>query len=113
MLDNVSRTKLITLAFTRNDSRINAGMFARLRINTRTYDDVLAVPSEAVVTKRGESAVYVVRSGETGTVAERRLLKPGVSLDGWTEAASLTEGEAVIVQGQQLLSGGETVVVRP
>ncbi|MDR1177277.1 MAG: efflux RND transporter periplasmic adaptor subunit, partial [Spirochaetaceae bacterium] len=41
VLDAASRTKLITLAFDRNDSRINAGMFARIKINARTYADVL------------------------------------------------------------------------
>ena len=108
VLDSSSRTKLITLNFARNDSRINAGMFARLRINTRTYDEVLTVPSEALVTKHGESSVYVAHNEGTGPVAERRIVGVGVSLNGRTEIkAGLAEGEMVIVQGQQLLSGGE------
>jgi multidrug efflux pump subunit AcrA (membrane-fusion protein) len=110
VLDSDSRTKLITLNFTHNDGRINAGMFARLRINTRTYNDVLTVPAEALVTKHGESAVYVARNDGTGPVAERRLVRAGVSLNGLTEIKDgLEEGEAVIVQGQQLLSGGEAL----
>jgi multidrug efflux pump subunit AcrA (membrane-fusion protein) len=53
--------------------------------------------------------VYVVHSGLTGLpVAARREVNCGVTLQGWTEIKSgLAEGEAVIVQGQQLLSGGE------
>jgi multidrug efflux pump subunit AcrA (membrane-fusion protein) len=110
VLDSDSRTKLITLNFTHNDGRINAGMFARLRINTRTYSDVLTVPAEALVTKHGESAVYVARNDGTGPAAERRLVRAGVSLNGLTEIKDgLEEGEAVIVQGQQLLSGGEAL----
>jgi multidrug efflux pump subunit AcrA (membrane-fusion protein) len=108
VLDSASRTKLITLKFAHNDSRINAGMFARVRINTRTYAGVLAVPSEALVTGHGESAVYVARNDGTGPAAERRLVRAGVSLNGLTEITDgLAEGEAVVVQGQQLLSGGE------
>ena len=110
VIDSASRTKLITLKFDRNDSRINAGMFARLRINTRTYNEILAVPSEALVTKHGESAVYVARNGETGPVAERRVVSAGVSLNGFTEIKDgLAEGEMLIVQGQKLLSGGEAL----
>jgi multidrug efflux pump subunit AcrA (membrane-fusion protein) len=116
VLDASSRTKLIRLAFDRNDGRINAGMFARIRINTRTYTDALAVPAEALVNKRGETVVYVVRDtgGEAASAAfvEARAVASGVTIDGWTEIRSgLAEGEAVVVRGQQLLSGGKAVQV--
>ncbi|MDR3312781.1 MAG: efflux RND transporter periplasmic adaptor subunit [Spirochaetaceae bacterium] len=113
VLDAISRTKLITLTFDKNDSRINAGMFARLRINTRNYTDVLTVPAEAVLQKNNVSAVYVSRAGgmEKGLAesrsAELRSVTTGVTIDGWTEiAAGLLDGEAVVIQGQQLLSDG-------
>jgi multidrug efflux pump subunit AcrA (membrane-fusion protein) len=113
VLDAASRTKLVTLIFDRNDSRINAGMFARIKLNTRTYDDVLTVPVEAVVNKHGEPRVYVLRNNAAGLpYAEPRMVEIGVTLNGWTEIRSgLDEGDAVLVQGQQLLSGGETVRV--
>jgi multidrug efflux pump subunit AcrA (membrane-fusion protein) len=113
VLDAASRTKLITLSFDRNDSRINAGMFARIRINTRTYRDVLTVPVEAAVNKHGKITVYVLLDNMAGLpYVEQRTVETGVSLDGWTEIRSgLAEGEAVVVQGQQLLSGGEAVRV--
>ncbi|MDR0685660.1 MAG: efflux RND transporter periplasmic adaptor subunit [Spirochaetaceae bacterium] len=113
VLDASSRTKLITLVFDSDDSRINAGMFARIRINTRTYDEALAVSSEAVVNKHGENRVYVLRNNAAGLpYAEPRAVETGVTIDGWTEIRSgIGEGEAVLVQGQQLLSGGEAVRV--
>jgi multidrug efflux pump subunit AcrA (membrane-fusion protein) len=88
-------------------------MFARIKINTRTYADVLAVPVEALVNKRGEIAVYVLRDTITDLPrVEKRGVETGATLNGWTEIrAGLEEGEAVVVQGQQLLSGGETVRV--
>ncbi|MDR1389626.1 MAG: efflux RND transporter periplasmic adaptor subunit [Treponema sp.] len=105
VLDSASRTKLITLGFEVNDGRINAGMFARVKISMRVYEDVLAVPSEALVTGRD---LYVVKNG----AAEKRKAETGVSLDGWTEIKSgIDEWDAVVVQGQQLLSGGEAVQV--
>jgi multidrug efflux pump subunit AcrA (membrane-fusion protein) len=110
ILDSASRTKLISLSFDKKDSRINAGMFAHVRINTRTYHDVLAVPAEAIMSLHGIDMVYVSGNGLAGTVAEARMVTRGVTLDGWTEIKEgLSEGEEVIVQGQQLLRGGEVV----
>jgi multidrug efflux pump subunit AcrA (membrane-fusion protein) len=111
VLDSASRTKLISLSLDRNDSRINAGMFARVRINTRTYSNVLTVPAEAIVDKHGERRVYVLRDSAAGMLyAEPRVVETGVTLNGWTEIrVGLDEGEAALVQGQQLLSGGEAV----
>jgi multidrug efflux pump subunit AcrA (membrane-fusion protein) len=113
VLDSASRSKLITLTFDRNDSRINAGMFARIKINTRTYDHVLTVPAEALVNKRGEIAVYILQNTMTDLpYVEKRGVETGVTLNGWTEIRSgLDEGEAVVVQGQQLFNGGEAVRV--
>ena len=113
ILDSASRTKLINLKIDKNDDRINAGMYARIRINTRSYPDVLTVPAEAIINNRGAAAVYVMQQDEAGLpVAAKREVSCGVTLQGWTEIkAGLNEGEAVIVQGQQLLSGGERLRV--
>jgi RND family efflux transporter MFP subunit len=111
VLDSVSRTRLINLRFDQNDSRISAGMFARIRLNTRSYPDALTVPAEAVVSSRGVDTVYVIQMDAAGTpVAARREVQTGVALQGWREIkAGLNEGEAVVVQGQQLLTGGESL----
>jgi multidrug efflux pump subunit AcrA (membrane-fusion protein) len=108
VIDSASRTKLITLKFDGYDKRINAGMFARLRINTINYPGVLAVPAEAVLNKHGASVLYVIRGGR----AELRQAGTGVTLNVFTEITSgLSAGEAVVIQGQQLLSDGAAVRV--
>jgi multidrug efflux pump subunit AcrA (membrane-fusion protein) len=108
VIDSTSRTKLITLKFDGYDKRINAGMFARLRINTRNYPDILAVPAEAVLSKHGVSIVYITHNGR----AEPRRVSPGVTINGLTEITSgLSAGESVVIQGQQLLSDGAAVRV--
>jgi RND family efflux transporter MFP subunit len=110
-IDSHSRTKQINLKLDQNDSRINAGMYTRLRIITNTYPDVLTVPSEAIINNRGVAMVCVIRTDNNGQlVAEKREVSSGVTLQGWTEIRSgLAENEMVIVQGQQLLSGGEAI----
>jgi multidrug efflux pump subunit AcrA (membrane-fusion protein) len=108
VLDPYSRTKKIVLRFDRKDSRINAGMFARLKINTRIYADVLTVPAEAVVDVYGKPAVYVFRDGRVTL----REVSVGVTIDRLTEIrAALAAGEQVVVQGQQFLADGAPVRV--
>jgi multidrug efflux pump subunit AcrA (membrane-fusion protein) len=112
VVDPISRTKKTTLRFVREDRRINPGMFARIKLNTRTYENVVSVPQDAVVENRGLPAVFVISdiSGEgTGRVSMREV-STGVTVDGETEIKSgLTAGEKVVVQGQQFLNDGETV----
>ena len=60
----------------------------------------------------GAQIVYIAEYGEAGNppVAARREVEAGVTLQGLTEIRSgLNAGEMVIVQGQQLLSGSETL----
>ncbi|MDR0689114.1 MAG: efflux RND transporter periplasmic adaptor subunit [Spirochaetaceae bacterium] len=110
VLDPVSRTKQIVLAFIREDPRIDPGMFARIKLNTRTYHEVVSVPGEAIVENRGITVVYVV-SEEAERVRVREIAA-GVSVDGEVEIKSgLESGEAVVVQGQQFLTDGAAVRV--
>ena len=111
IVDSTSRTKLINLQFDDRDTRISSGMFGRVRLNTRTYEDVLAIPSEAVIANYGVQVVYVVEQDASGQpVSARREVTSGASLQGLTEIRSgLEAGDVIVVQGQQLLSGGESL----
>ena len=115
VVDPVSRTKQIILRFIREDSRINPGMFARIKLNTRSYQNVVSIPEDAIVENRGTTVVYVALFGNTpeGTTrVSMREIETGVSVDGEVEVKSgLDPGEAVVSQGQQFLSDGATVRV--
>ncbi|MDR1175179.1 MAG: efflux RND transporter periplasmic adaptor subunit [Treponema sp.] len=125
IVDPVSRTKQIILRFIHEDPRINPGMFARIKLNTRTYEQVLSIPEDAIVENRGAKIVYVVSNGsvqggnepggampeETARVSMKKI-EAGVSVDGEVEIKSgLVSGEAVVIQGQQFLSDGAAVRV--
>jgi multidrug efflux pump subunit AcrA (membrane-fusion protein) len=106
VLDPYSRTKKIVLRFEKKDSRINAGMFARLKINTGTYPDVIAVPAEAITDVYGKPAVYVCRDGRVTL----REVSAGITIGRLTEIrAGLATGEEVVIQGQQFLADGAAV----
>lgn len=108
VVDSSSRSKEIVLEFLRDDPRINAGMFARIKLSTVAYPDRVAVPEGAVTTVKGNPSVYVLK-GET---VELRAVKTGVTVDGLVEIVDgLEAGESVVTEGQQLLSDGAAVRV--
>jgi multidrug efflux pump subunit AcrA (membrane-fusion protein) len=113
ILDPASRTKKIVLTFQNSDNRINAGMFAHVKLNTRTYPNVVTVPAEAISEQAGVKHVYVFHnSGAAGTVALREVVT-GVTVDHITEIKSgLAAGDTVVIQGQQFLADGAAVLVR-
>jgi multidrug efflux pump subunit AcrA (membrane-fusion protein) len=109
VLDPASRAKKISLHFDKQDRRINTGMFAQVRLNTRSYDDVVTIPVEAVVDSRGRVYVYVLEGPDQVSLRE---VETGAAVDDLIEIkAGLKEGEAVVIQGQQFLSNGAMVRV--
>jgi RND family efflux transporter MFP subunit len=109
VLDPASRTKKIVLTFQKTDSRINAGMFARIKLNTRTYPNVVAGPAAAVFEQFGAKYVYVTNDN----VVTLRQVSAGVSINGLTEIKDgIDAGEMVVIQGQQFLADGAAVLVR-
>jgi multidrug efflux pump subunit AcrA (membrane-fusion protein) len=113
VVDPVSRTKRTTLRFDQMDRRINSGMFARVRLNTRTYENVVSIPQEALVEHRGRTIVYVLKTDDDGTsYAEMREVAAGVNINREVEIRNgLEVGDAVVVQGQQFLADGVQVRV--
>jgi multidrug efflux pump subunit AcrA (membrane-fusion protein) len=110
VVDSNSRTKKIALTFTSQDNRINAGMFARIKLNTRKYEHVVTIPAEALVELRGLTGVYALDN--SGEAVRFREVNAGVTVDGETEIRSgLESGAVVVVQGQQFLTDGAKVRV--
>jgi membrane fusion protein, multidrug efflux system len=107
VVDSSSRTKEIILSFDKNDSRINAGMFGKVKLYTYDYTGCVTVPADAVVTKSGKQYLYVTK--DDGTV-EQREIKEGNSVDGMVQVISgVDPGEKIVVEGEQSLSDGSAV----
>lgn len=89
---------------------IKAGMFAEVRLISARKENVVAVPSDAVITSSGEKKVVVLNSdGETVS-----LKKVEVGVDNGTTAeitSGLNTGETLVVKGQTYVKDGEKVRV--
>lgn len=80
---------------------LKGGMFADVMIITEQYDDVLCVPSSAVLTESDKKYVYV----ENGGMAVKKEVELGKSDDSSTEILSGVElGENVIVKGKEYIT---------
>ncbi|MGE5620543.1 MAG: efflux RND transporter periplasmic adaptor subunit [Sphingomonadaceae bacterium] len=105
-VDPKTRTFLVKVRPEDPEGRLRPGMFAQTRIVTEEKGGAVLVPKEAVVSRSGESVVFVLK----GEVAEMRPVKVGLAHNGTVEIADgLEAGEEVVVAGQQELRDGDTV----
>ena len=101
-LDKSSRTLKVRLEFANPDNRLKPGMFATLYIQFQRRDDVLAIPTEAIIHSGVRQIVFITqddghfesREITTGLVGDR---------DGTEVLSGLSEGDLVVVSGQFLL----------
>ena len=100
----------VTIKVNDPKSVIKAGMFAEVRLISARKENVVAVPSDAVITSSGEKKVVVLNSdGETVS-----LKSVEVGVDNGTTAeitSGLSTGETLVVKGQTYVKDGEKVHV--
>ncbi len=108
VVDSSTRTKEIILNFDKKDSRVNAGMFAKVKLYTTRYSGQLVVPSDAVVLNDDGSAyLFVVNDNNT---VSRREVKTGKSVDSMIQITdNLMADEKVVYEGMLSLSEGAKV----
>jgi len=64
MIDSQTRTGRVTIALSNPEGKITAGMFARARIFSRNFEDVMMVPHEAIVERDERTLVFQVVQSE-------------------------------------------------
>lgn len=107
VVDADSRTKQIILNFDARDSRINAGMFAKLVLYTKDYSGAVTMPKNSLAVNEEKYYAYVVKPDST---VEKREVSLGEEVDGIVQIISgLLEGERVVTQGQTSLSDGAKI----
>lgn len=117
VLDEATRTKEIILTFTKTDSRINAGMFAGIKLFIKNYSMVLSVPTSCIVEKNGEKYVYLVNESveeeNTSTVHLEKIITgdeiQARTIITFSNEKTLSVNEKVITQGFETLQDGSLV----
>lgn len=107
VVDTASRTKEVILHFDERDSRVNAGMFGKVKLYTKDYSGEVTMPADALVSLNDELYAYVVKDDET---VERRKVKTGETVDGMIQILEgVNDGEKVVIQGQTSLNDGSKI----
>jgi hypothetical protein len=101
-LNEMSRTLTVRLEFPNPGIRLKPGMFATVYIQFRRKDDVLAIPTEAIIDS-GRRQIVFVALGD-GHFDPREIVTGLTGDHHVTEVLSgLSEGEEVVVSGQFLI----------
>lgn len=106
-IDTRNGTFRATAIIDNNAGELAPGMFARFTIAYEKREDVVIIPSDAVVVEDNELSVYVVAGDEV----DKRIIETGVRSNGRIEVLSGLEGdEDVVVVGQSSLREGSKVL---
>jgi len=105
-----SRTMEVRVNVSDPGSKLKPGMFARVRVITERKDNIVKIPSSALINRFGEQYVYVTEQDAENpdhTIVRKRIVTPGILTEGILEIVSgLAANEEVVVRGQTLLDDG-------
>ena len=109
VLDAATRTKEVILNFDDKDLRVNAGMFAKIKLYTVDYAGKIAIPQDALTNQGDKYFLYVVKEDNT---VEKREVTLGKNVGGYYQILSgINAGETVVTAGMLTLSNGSSVKV--
>lgn len=107
VVDSATRTKEIILNFDKKDSRINAGMFAKVKLFTSAYKGTFAIGQDSIVSNSDKNYLFVVNDDDT---VSKREVTLGKNVDGYYQILSGVEfGETVVTEGMLTLYEGAKV----
>ena len=108
-VDEDSGTGYVEAELPNPGGRLKPGMFAEVLIEGTSYDNRIAVPDEAIVSRDERTLVFVIQGGR----AQWSYVTLGREGDGWREVTSgVSEGDTVAVTGNITLAHDVPVRVR-
>jgi len=106
VVDIATRTAPIEITIDNADYRLKSGMFAKVKLIIEEHKNALAVLKEALIGTEPDISVYAVSGGQ----ASLRKVKTGIRQGPYVEILEgLSEGDEVVVMGQQKLYEGAPV----
>lgn len=107
VVDPSTRTKEIILNFDKKYDKVNAGMFANVKLYTVDYGGYPAIQQDAFVENGDDYYLYIVKEDSTVT---KRLVKRGKNIADYCQVVEgLENGEVVVIEGMLSLYEGARV----
>lgn len=89
--------------------KLKPGMFAEIRLVTRSREAALVIPKEAIITRGSDKLLYLLKN----SIVEERVIQTGIESGDQVEVVKgLSAGEKFVVEGQHSLSDKVKVKVR-
>jgi membrane fusion protein, multidrug efflux system len=108
LIDAAGRAVVIRAMVRNPDTSLRPGMFTRVRLITRTAQDALVLPEQALVPQGDQQFVYRIIDGK----AVRTKVEVGQRRDAKVEIlAGVTQDDIVVTAGQLKLRDGAPVTV--
>lgn len=102
---DIGRLFSVRIQFTGSIGAIQPGMFAKGEVEIGRAPNSIAIPVSAIVNGEKGSVVYVVENGKAKSVP----VKTGIRQQDKVQVLGLTEGQKVVIDGQNNLSDGAQV----
>ena len=107
VVDPATRTKEIILNFDKKYDKVNAGMFARVKLFTIDYGGYPVIQQDAFVENSDEYYLYVVK--EDSTVTKRKVVR-GKNIDGYFQVTEgIKDGDVIVLEGMLSLYEGAKI----
>ena len=107
VVDPATRTKEIILNFDKKYDKVNAGMFARVKLFTVDFGGYPVIQQDAFVENSDEYYLYIVK--DDSTVTKRKVTR-GKNVDGYYQVIDgVSNGEVVVLEGMLSLYEGAKV----
>ena len=105
VVDPELRTAKVTVVVPNPDGRVLPGMYARVRLEARQFEDRVLVPRGAILERERRPMLFVYEGDERGGLAKWRYVTPGlgnedvVELLDSDETDTVEPGEVVLTDG--------------
>jgi len=114
-LDATTRSVNLRAKFANADQLLRPGMFVNVEVELPGSEDVLVIPSTAVLSAPYGDAVYLIESqttnGVTSLIVHQKIIRTGRALGDFTSVESgLQVGDHVVSAGLSKLHNGVTVL---
>lgn len=107
VMDN-TKSYPVKIVLDNSKGELRAGMYAKIAMTTDVHQDVIKVPRKAVITRNGESKVFVVEEDKA------IMKKVNIGLNNGSDVEitdGLNVGEVLIVNGNEDLVDGDLVTI--
>ena len=107
-IDEKTRTATLRAIYKNTGNNLTSGMFVRVSMGISGDNDVMMIPTEAVIPQQDSKSVWVVRSGRAHSVT----VETGFRSDDMVEITSgLTPSDSVITTGVMQLKEGSLLTI--